>query len=302
MRASFALAPPLPYSLALTAARFRRFPEVVNRFDGDHFERLIFASRRPLWVRATQEGARLRVRLCGAEARRLVSRRAAEDLLARTLGTAVSVRGFYRAFRKDPLLGPPIAAFRGLRTAGFASLFEALVTATLSQQINLRFAYDIRRELCLAFGRRARLEGEEWIAFPTARRLARESEDTLRGFRLSRAKAGTLAGLAHAFSTGKLSEAKLRMLPDREVIETLTGLRGIGRWTAETALIRGLGRPDAFPAGDLGVIKTLAKGLLGRAASASEREMREFSERWRPHRALALTYAYAELSRRRKGD
>lgn len=300
MRTSFLLEPPRPYSLSLTAARFGRFPEVVNRFDGVRFRRLIFVGRRPLEVGVTQEGVRLRVELLGPEARRRASRQAAEALLARTLGTAVPLRGFYRAFRDDPLLGGPIAAFRGLRTAGFASLFEALVTATLSQQVNLRFAYDIRRELCLAFGRRARVEGEVQIAFPTATRLARESDATLRGFRLSAAKARALVGLARAFRSGRLSEERLRPLPDPEVVEALTALRGVGRWTAETALIRGLGRQDAFPAGDLGVVKYLAKGLLGHAATARERDMRAFSERWRPYRALALTYAYAELARRRR--
>ena len=62
--------------------------------------------------------------------------------------------------------------------------------------------------------------------------------------------------------------------------------------------MRGLGRPDAFPAGDLAVVKYLAQQLLGRDDVASEQEMREFSRRWSPHRALALVYAYAEMQRR----
>jgi 3-methyladenine DNA glycosylase/8-oxoguanine DNA glycosylase len=83
------------------------------------------------------------------------------------------------------------------------------------------------------------------------------------------------------------------------VIERLTAFRGIGRWTADTVLLRGLARRDAFPAGDLGVVKYLAQGLLGRRAPASESQMRAFAERWRPYRSYALVYAYAELSYRR---
>jgi 3-methyladenine DNA glycosylase/8-oxoguanine DNA glycosylase len=82
-------------------------------------------------------------------------------------------------------------------------------------------------------------------------------------------------------------------------VERLTALRGIGRWTAETVLIRGLGRLDAFPAADLGIVKYLAQGLLGRRSPASEAQMRAFAERWRPYRAVALVYAYAELGRTR---
>ena len=91
---------------------------------------------------------------------------------------------------------------------------------------------------------------------------------------------------------------ELARLDDEEVIERLSAYKGIGRWTAEMVLLRGLMRPDVFPAGDLGVIRYIAQGLLGRKERAREDEMRRFSERWRPHRSLALVYAYAELRRR----
>jgi DNA-3-methyladenine glycosylase II len=301
-RRRFSLEPLRPYSLRLTAARFAQFPEVVNRFEGGVYRRLILAAGKPLLVRAAQErrpaAATLRVEIAGANARSREARREAVDLLERTLGIAVDIRPFYRALRGDPVLGPPIRAFRGLRAWGFGSLFEALVSALFAQQVNLSFAYAIRRELCLAYGRRARIDGETHLAFPTPRRLARESEAALRDFRLSGSKAQTLLRIAGAFRSGRLDEPTLRGLCDEEVVKRLTELKGIGRWTAETALIRGLGRGDAFPAGDLGVTKYLAQGLLGRGEAAAEADMRAFSERWRPHRSLALTYAYAELARR----
>ena len=63
--------------------------------------------------------------------------------------------------------------------------------------------------------------------------------------------------------------------------------------------MRGLARSDAFPGGDLGVVKYLAQGMLGKKEKATEAEMRAFAERWRPYRGLALVYCYAELTRRR---
>ena len=87
-------------------------------------------------------------------------------------------------------------------------------------------------------------------------------------------------------------------LSDDDLIERLIVLKGIGRWTAETALVRGLIRPDVFPAGDLAVVKYLAQSLLGKTEKASEAEMRAFAERWRPYRGLALVYCYAEMGRR----
>jgi DNA-3-methyladenine glycosylase II len=296
------LEPPRPYSLDLTAERFARFPELVNRFESGRYRRLLFVSGRPLLVSARQQGsparAVLEVELQGPAARSAAAERAAVELLERALGVATPVAPFYRAFRGDALLGPTIRACRGLRSWGFGDLFETVLTAVLSQQVNLHFAYDIRRDLCLAYGRRARIAGETHVAFPTPSRLARESEGTLRGFRLSGSKAATLARLARAFRSGALDEERLRAAGDEQVVAELTALKGIGRWTAETALIRGLGRPDAFPAGDLGVVKYVARGLLGHDRALTESEMRSFSERWRPHRGLALTYAYAELARR----
>ena len=283
--------------------RFARFRERVDVVRDGTYERLLVLGRDPLLVRVAQTGPPsrplLELELVGKPARRRAAREAAQGLAERALGTRHRLRAFYRRARGDPLLAPGLRAARGLAVAGHASLFEALVTAILSQQVNLTFAYSIRDELVEAFGRRARIDGETRFAFPAPRRLARERPEDLRRFRLSEAKARALHGVSHAFASGALDEDELRGLDDEAIVERLTALRGIGRWTAETALIRGLGRIDAFPAGDLGVIKYLARGLLGRRETASESEMRAFSERWRPYRSYALIYAYAELARRR---
>jgi DNA-3-methyladenine glycosylase II len=166
----------------------------------------------------------------------------------------------------------------------------------LSQQVNLQFAYSIRRELVRAFGSRAKIGDGIFYSFPLPETIGRENATNLRGFRLSQGKAETLLRLAEAFASGRLSDAQLRTLSDEAVVEQLTSIKGIGRWTAETVLLRGLGRVDAFPAGDLGVVKYLARGLLHRDGPASEAEMREFAESWRPYRGLALVHAYAELA------
>ena len=301
--ARFSLVPKRPYSLTHTAARFARFADAVNQTGDGCYRRMLVVDGEPLLVSVAQRGpasrAVLEIGLRGKGARRANARRAAQALAERALGASQDVAPFYRAFRDDPLLGPAIRAFRGLRVAGSPHLFETLVTAVLSQQINLSFAYSIRDELTRSFGRRARFAGARYFAFPTPQRIQRETPRSLRRFRLSRSKAETLHRLALSFSCGDLDDAELRRLSDEQVIDRLIAMKGIGRWTAETALMRGLGRSDAFPGGDLGVVKYLARDLLGRDGVASEAEMRDFAERWRPYRALALVYAYAELGRRR---
>ncbi len=282
-----------------------RWPEVVDRWDGETYRRLLPVGRSGVLVEVQEtarRGAPLRVTLRGDAAEIGAARRPARRVVEIGLGAALDARPFYRAFRRDPLLSDALRYSRGLRIAGTATLWEAVVTAVLSQQVNLAFAYDVRRELALAFGRRARFGEEAYVAFPTPERVAREPERCLRTFRLSRAKAGAIARLARAFAAGELSEEGIAALPDEAAIDRLTAIKGVGRWTAEIALLRGQGRADVFPGGDLGVVKYLAIELLGHRSRVTEARMRRFAERWRPYRGLALVYAYAEIARRRGKD
>jgi DNA-3-methyladenine glycosylase II len=303
----FEVTPQPPYSLPLILERLTRYPEVVDRVDAEGcYRRLLHIDGEVTLIEVRQEGspsrARLRVRLRGERVRRVGARRAAERFVARVLAADSDLRSFYRAFRDDEILGRPIREHRGLRVVGSASLFESILTAILAQQVNLTFAYSIRKALAERFGERLEIGAEEYIAFPTAIRLAAVRESQLRGFKLSGAKAAAIRAVARAFACGELDEEELDALEDDEVVERLVVYRGIGRWTAEIALLRGLSRPDVFPAGDLTVVKYLAQGLLGHTEKASEAAMREFSERWRPHRSLALVYAYAELGRRKREE
>jgi DNA-3-methyladenine glycosylase II len=301
----FHVEPSRPYSLALTAERYTRFPEAVDRFDGSVYRRLLPLGRGVLLsVEQAGSPARAVLRVCmeGRACRSPEARSAALRVVEVALGAATPVAPFYRDCAADPVIGQAVRDFRGLRAAGVPSLWEAALTAILSQQVNLKFAYDIRRELALAFGRRARFGGQTYVAFPFPERLADETPAGLRRFRLSRAKAKAIHGLAVAFAEGAISEEAIARLSDEEAIERLMTLPGVGRWTAEIALLRGLGRVDIFPAGDLGVVKYLARGLLGHRANAGEEKMRRFARRWSPHRGLALVYAYAELARRKRRE
>jgi len=298
----FELVPERPYDLERTLRRYARFPEVVDRVEGGAYRRLLVIGNTPTLLRVGQRGsaarAVLEVELCGPGAAR--ARSEAERLVRGALGAGQAVHGFYRAFRTDPALAPAIARERGLRSAGSPSVFEALVTAVLCQQVNLGFAYSIRRELAEHFGVRAHFAGETFVAFPDPATLSQQPAARLRQMRLSAAKTAALLAISQAFANGELVEAELASLPEAEVVTRLCALRGVGRWTAEIALMRGLWRPDVFPAADLGVVKHLALGLLGHREKAGEAEMRAFAESWRPYRSLALLYAYAELAHRQR--
>lgn len=298
----FSLVPPAPYSLPLTAQRYTRFADPVDHFDGRTYRRLLAVGRGTLLIMVEQSGGatnpKLRVALEGPGEDSSRGRAAAERLVKGALGAGTDIRLFSRAARVDPLLAPVVRRFRGLRIAGYPSLWEALVTAVLSQQVNLSLAFGIRAHLATEFGRRRKVKDDTYFAFPLPDVIAEAGERGLEGFRMSSGKIDTVVRLANAFASEEISEDVIAALPEETAVERLTGIKGIGRWTAETALLRGLGREDAFPAGDLGIVKYLAEGLFEHGRRASESEMRLYAERWRPWRGLALVYFWAELARR----
>jgi DNA-3-methyladenine glycosylase II len=301
----FTLTPVPPYSFAHTVHRFTRFAdEIVDRVEPKRYQRLLPTGRHFALATVTDVGTTakplLQVELQGSRKSEL-DHPALSTQLRHILGTDLDLKPFYRLAKQDDLLALITPRFRGLKLVASPTVFEALVMAVLSQQVNLTFAYSIKRELVETYGGTFCANGETYHAFLRPERFASETEENLRRFRLSGAKARTLIRLGQAFVSGEVKEEELATLPDEDVVERLTQLKGIGRWSADIALMRGLARADAFPGGDLGVVKYVAQGLLGKAEKATEDEMRAFAERWRPYRGLALIYCYAELIRRSNG-
>ncbi|HYX20915.1 MAG TPA: hypothetical protein VFA98_08735, partial [Thermoanaerobaculia bacterium] len=224
------LVPERPYSLGLTAARYARFPEVVDRFDGTEYRRFLPLGRSGALLSVRQEGTPARAVLAwsleGPAADAPETTSLARRILEVALGAAQPVRAFYRALGRDPVIGQAIRDFPGLRGAGVPSLWEALVTAILAQQVNLRFAYDIRRELAETFGRRGRFGGTTWFGFPEPRSFSDETRRSMRRFRLSDSKARAILGLAEGFASGALDEPAIAALGDEEAIERLISFRG----------------------------------------------------------------------------
>jgi len=162
--------------------------------------------------------------------------------------------------------------------------YGALLRAIVGQQLSVKAARTIYDRLCALYGERT----------PTPEELLATDPDKLRAVGLSRAKAGYLRDLAQHVEDGQLELDALPKLPDDEVIEMLTAVKGLGRWTADMFLMFHLRRPDVLPVGDLGIRKAvqIAYGLEEMPAPA---ELTEIAERWRPHRTLACLYLWASL-------
>ena len=131
------------------------------------------------------------------------------------------------------------------------------------------------------WGEKLKIGDETHFAFPKPKRIARARVDSLLKMQFSRRKAEYVIGVAQAATEGKLESDAFRDLPLEEAIERLCVLRGVGRWSAEQALYRALGRIEALPGGDLGVQKVVAWYCFGEKR-VDEKRVRDTARRWEP--------------------
>jgi DNA-3-methyladenine glycosylase II len=168
------------------------------------------------------------------------------------------------------------------------SLFEMLVTAITEQQISLAAAYRIRFRIIERFG----FKVEELWAFPDAKTLAGASRKELRKCGLSKQKADYVISLAQKVADEDIDLNHMKYLSDAEVRSSIMQLKGIGRWSAEYFLVRGLGRSDALPSDDLG-IKNLIGKYFGTSSSIKGPQVEEILKPLSPYRGLAAFYLLA---------
>jgi len=166
-----------------------------------------------------------------------------------------------------------------LRLMGIVDLFEALCWSVIGQQINLTFAFKLKRRLVEKYGERLDFEGDAYYLFPSYAVLAEVTVDELREMQFSRSKAAYLIGLGASFAKGELSREMLLRLPDLESRQkVLTALKGIGIWTANYTLMKTLREPSSIPHGDTGLLTALANHAVIKERSEVEKISRFFSK------------------------
>lgn len=181
----------------------------------------------------------------------------------------------------DPVMATAIERVGPCTLVPHPNLFETLVESIISQQISVKAADAIMARLCAAIP-----DGH-----PTPTALLMFEHDALRAVGLSTFKARYIRDLTERVTSGQLDLAKLNALEDEAVIQELTQVKGIGRWTAEMMLIFSLGRPDVLPVDDLGFVEGV-RSAYGLESRPKPKEMRERGEQWRPYRTFATWYMW----------
>jgi DNA-3-methyladenine glycosylase II len=266
---------PDPYDFALSTERFRRFgPDLANLWHEGGLHRVVGGRD----VRIEPAGGGVLVEPLDEDV---------AEVVGKLLGLEFDLRAFERFTRDaNETLAVLVERLRGFRPPVSPDPFETLVTSVTAQQVSLSSAFAIRSRMIEQLGEPSRFA----YAFPTRERLAAAQPEELTAVGFSRRKAEYVVGLARA----DLDYDALERLPDDEVKARLVAVRGLGEWTADWFLARHLARPQAWPAGDLGLRKA-AGAFYGDGPLPSIEEVRVLGARFAPFQNLTAHYLLAGL-------
>jgi len=198
--------------------------------------------------------------------------------------------GFYRSTESDPVMGKLIRRYYGTRTHHTRNFFEIAVIAILEQQISMNVASTLRKRFVERFGQGPiHCDGYAFYAFPKPQDVAMVSIDDLREIGMSLNKARAIHSLADVLTDGSFQSYFLSPQFPRESIEKLIALKGIGTWSAQYILTRGLSWPDIVAYADLGLRKAISHYYRGGKMVTID-ECQEFFERFSPWKHLAGFY------------
>ncbi|GMA60129.1 DNA-3-methyladenine glycosylase [Alicyclobacillus fastidiosus] len=195
-------------------------------------------------------------------------------------------------FGADTTIRPVVDSLSGLHLQRDIHPFAALVRMMIGQQVNVAFATTLTNRLIHLAGRYVVWDGMTIPVFPMASEVAAVSVDELRRLQFSSRKAEYIVQLARMVDDGSidLSADHLQTMDDDQVVEYLCKIRGVGQWSAQCCLLFALGRPDVFPALDIGLLDALAR-LYG-VARPSAKEAARMVEKWSPYRSYAAHFLW----------
>ena len=296
LKMKFFIEPKPPFNFELITSLYARFPaQCVDLYNNGVYERVLRDKNKIFLVRVKSVGSiekpKLRVEAFLAEVRRKVI----ENRVRWILGTDDEIKGFYKAALADKKCALIVKNLYGLRAPRTPTVFEALIVAITEQQIALPVAVALRKRLVEKYGESLEVKGKQYFAFPTPEALTQLRPAEIRKLGLSTRKAEYIIGVSKKVAQGELDLEKMKALDQKKILTVLTKIRGLGPWTVEYMMCRGMGRYDALPAGDMGLRISLTE-FLSEKKRVTEAEVRKFLTpfgKYKGYAAFYLIYAYA---------
>ena len=283
-----------PYDFELSMNLFSDGDRQIRRFEEGKFWQIVRIDRRLFLLTlrdvGTADEPKVAVDLGSTQNFSAEEEEKCRELSSRLVNANFNLSPFYSDVKKDETMTEIVRGLRGLKVPSTVTVYEALVDSIIEQQISLNVAHVLQINLIKKFGGRLNLDVGAYYAYPTPQKLASATIEELRKIGLSARKAEYIRNISKMTTTGELDLEAFRKCADvTRIIEELDKIRGIGKWTAELTIVRGLQRYDAIPADDLGLRRVIAHFYCHDKRITSD-EARKIAEKWGKWKGLASFY------------
>lgn len=285
MSTSFLLHPVPPFRLDYTIwALRRRTKNIIDQWDGKHYTRLFILDDQLIKINVEQKNNLNSPQILVTTDKHLTKKiqNKLSHLLEMMLGLNRNMQGFYQIAQHDRYLKPLVVQFMGLKPPRFPSLFEAFVNSISCQQISLDAGLQIQNRLAQYAGKSIHDGNDIFYAFPMPRDIADCSVSELKKIGYSKHKSETLIRIASAMIANETFLDDLESKTNEETVQILCQFKGIGRWSAEYILLRGLGKIETFPGDDIGAQKNLQQ-LLHLGKELDYQKISKITKKWYPY-------------------
>ena len=288
------LYPKPPYDFSLSAAIFAGGDPQIRTYEHGIYRQALDIGGTLALVEVFSEGSgeapKLRLTLRSNTPFSKSGMKSIRDLVSSMFNITDDIRSFYEAMENDPIMADLTRQLSGLKAPTTPTVFEALVDSVIEQQISLKAAHSIENRLIRAVGNLLTLDGETFFCYPTPHILATIPDTTFRSCGLTLRKGEYIREISQQILAGTLDLDYFKTYPDVEsIISEMVKIRGVGRWTAELTILRGLHRSDAFPADDVGLRRFISK-VYRNGEKISPNEARVFAEQWGVWKGFAAYY------------
>jgi DNA-3-methyladenine glycosylase II len=288
------LVPAPPYDFDLSARIFSNGDPAIRIYNGGVYRQAIEVRGSPALLEVRSVGIpddpRLEVTATRGMGSAPVENTDVQGLVSLMFNIYDDLKPFYSAVRDDPVMKDLTCRFYGLKSPTTPTLFEAMVDSIIEQQISLKVAHSLQVRLIKKSGKRLELGKDVYYCYPSPEILAKAPETLFRECGMTTRKGEYIQELSRAIVTGSLDIDKFRTYDDTSrIIHEMMEIRGIGKWTAELTIIRGIHKLDAFPADDVGLQRILSR-LYRNGNKVSSDEARLIANGWGAWQGLAAFY------------
>ena len=288
------LNPIAPYNFALSARIFTGGDPQINRYEDNKFWQVIRTNKKLILIlvesTGTVEEPELSVTLKSDKKISEEDVKSAENIIISMFNLNFDLKEFYEFMKSDPVMSKLTQQLRGLNSRTTSTVFEALASSIIEQQISLIASQSIERQMIKDHGDKLHLDDQVYYAFPTPETLSKLTREQLRESGLSLRKAEYIIDISKLIVAGKLDLDRCKKYKEvSKITEELSRLRGVGEWTAHLTALRSMHRHRAFPADDLGLRRSISHFYCNDERISAD-DARKIAGRWGKWRGLAGFY------------